>query len=314
MKDNEQNSALFDTVLLNASGKLDIVVTNIGYISYQILDENSTAVLSCQNQNLSAALMSSGRFQPHMVLDVNYKNSNRATISVEQTSNIFLGFGAENGTLSIVGDHNISFPLINGYMGIMLNVSSSINRSYSATIRGNFSQIYFENWQSVKYTFLRSFAESNNFLAYSPNGSLSYNDKEFQAKGSQDLDFTHFSGVVYLTPSTDPYFFRILLNGDVASVITKTSYTSVNLTEKNILDRIFPFPISAVSFALFWILWKKYKKIKFGLLPAVVVFCVISLIWAIKTEEPLWVQNFFGYVPLFVTVITFLISTRNKQE
>jgi len=143
---------------------------------------------------------------------------------------------------------------------------------------------------------------------------LSYNDKEFQAKGSQDLDFTKFSGVVYLTPATDPYFFRIVVNGNAASVIAKTSYTSLNLTEKHIIDPVFPIPICGFTIALFLVLHKVTQRIEVKILLPTVVFFFVSIIWSIKTEAPIWLQNFFGYVPLFITVITFLISTRQNKN
>ena len=314
MKDKEQNSALFDTEIFNASGKLDIVATHIELVSYQIVEENSTAVLSCQNQNLSSSLMSSERLQPSIVLFVDAKNSNSATLStVEKTSSIFLGFGAKNGSLSIVGDNNISLPLISGYMGILLNVSTSINRSYHTRILGNFKEVYVENWETLKCIFLRDISESGTFSIYSPTGSLSYNDKEFQAKGSQDLVFKKFSGVVYLTPSTDPYFFRTIVNGDVASVIKKTSYTSSNLTEKNFLDPI-PIPISSFTIALFLVLRKITQRIEVNILIPTLLFFLGFIAWSIETEQPMWVQNFFGYVPLFVSVITFFISTRQNKN
>lgn len=314
IKNEEQNSAFFNTEIFNASGKLDIEATNVEYFVYQLVEGSANSLLFSYNQNLSSGLMNSGYPKPSVYMSIDEKQNNLASIStIEKTSHLFVSFASKNGTLSISGDKNFSYSIISGYIGIMLNVSTSINRSHHAYIRGGFREIYLENWDTIKYTVLRDISESGCLSTYSPSGSLSYIDKEFQAKGSQDLDFKNFSGVAYVNPTDDPYFFRVILNANVGSVIAKSGENSLNLTENHLLDPLFPFPLTGVCIALLLIIRRKTREIEYNVIPLVVML-VGALIWSVKTEQPIWIQNFFGYTPLFVTVLTFLIKSRKNHD
>jgi hypothetical protein len=317
VKGKEKGSAFYDTVLFNATGKLNIVATEVIDFSYQVLEGNTSAVMHFVNSQVRSFIIEPDYPSTNVLFMLEENASESVSISVlEKTAEIFLGFGAENGSLVISGDQNFSLPLVKDRAGILVEVSIPINRAYTAQVYGNLNQVYLDDWVTIDYVFLQGVSRSNFFLAMRPKGDFSYNGRKAQVLGSQDLNFTGLYGVVHIMPSSNRNLFRILIGGNVCSILSESAGITLNLTEKWYLDILFPIPIIGISLlpsVLIWYIWN--PRIEKILILPVIAFFLGSLAWAIKTEQPLWVQNFFGYaLVFFVTNIIYLAVIREIKE
>ena len=315
VKGKEKGSAFYDVVLFNATGKLSIIATDMIYFSYQLLEENTTAIMHFDSPQVRSFLIESGYPSTDVLFTLEEKASESVSISVlERNCEIFLGFGADNGSLVISGSQNFSLPLMEDRAGILLEVSIPINRAYTTQVNGELDQLYLDDWETIGYVFLRGLSHNNYFVAMRPNGEFSYDGERKQVLGSQDLNFTGLTGVVYIMPSSNPNLFRVLIGGDVSSILSESSGRKRNLTEKSYLDILFPFPIFGLSLLVGALIWYWIPRRDAILIPSIIVFFLGSLIWAIKTEQPLWIQNFFSYTPLFVSVIVYLTEQRQRKD
>jgi len=315
VKGKEKGSAFYDIVLFNGTGKLSITATNMMHFSYQLLEEDTTAIMHFVSPQVRSFFPESGYPGTDVLFMLEKNTSESVSISVlERNCGIFFSFAAENGSLVISGSQNFSLPLMEDSAGILLEVSIPINRAYTTQVTGKIDQVYLNKWETIGYVFLRGLSRDNYFLAMRPKGELSYNGKKKQVLGSQDLNFTGLAGVVYIMPTSNPHLFRVLIGGDVNSIISESAGRTSNLTEKSYLDILFPFPIFSLSLLVGAFIWYFYPRIDATLILSTIVFFLGSLVWAVKTEQPLWMQNFFGYVPLFVTVIIYLAGRRQKKN
>lgn len=316
VKGSEKGSAFYDVVLFNGTGKLEITATNIIYFSYQLLEENATAVMHFVNPQVRSFLVESGYPSTDVLFTLEDSDSESVSISVlERSCDIFLGFGADNGSLMVSGSQNFSLPLIEDRAGILLEVSVPINRAYTTQIKGKLDQVYLDDWETIGYVFLRGLSHTNYFLVMRPKGEFSYDGKRKEVLGSQDLNFTSLAGAVYIMPTSNPNLFRVLMGGNIYSILSESAGRISDLTEKSYLDILFPIPISGMSLllgVLVWYIWNPRKDAI--LIPSTILFFLGSLAWAVKTEQPLWVQNLFGYTSLFVTTIIYLAGQKEKKS
>jgi hypothetical protein len=316
---NQQASpATFNTVLFNCSGDIDISASNVSLMQYQVINSNETAQLSFMNNNVTTLLLDSTYPNTEVSFINMQPNSEGMTLSDgNPVSSIFLTFAASNstdGSLSVEGNgNNFSVPLNNDYVGILLNVTTPINRSYDATINGDVNSVNLNDWSMIKLSFPLSYKNSD-ITALGATGALAYGNKQLTAEGNQNFVFSDIHGVAYLTPTSDFFFYRMILNGDVSSINCVSGNTSTDITEITLLDA--PNPLPYLAFAILtalFLLWFT-RKIAYVVLPSMLVFFVFSLLWSVETQQPLWLQNFLGYAPLFVTTITFLLDYSRKQN
>jgi len=315
VRGKEKGSAFYDVVLFNATGKLSIIATDMIHFSYQLLKENTTATMHFINPQVRSFLIESGYPSTDVLFMLEEKASESVSVSVlERNCEIFLGFGADNGSLAVSGSQNFSLPLMEDRAGILLEVSIPINRAYTTQVNGKLDQLYLDDWKTMGYVFLRGLSQNNCFIAMRPNGEFSYDGKRKPVLGSQDLNFTGLTGVTYVMPSSNPHLFRVLIGGDVSSILSESAGRTLNITEKSYLDIFFPFPIFGISLLVGAVIGYRTPRRDAILIPSVVVFFLGSLIWAVKTEQPLWIQNFFSYTPLFVSVIIYLLEHGQRED
>ena len=316
IKGQERGSAFYDTIIFNATGKLDIKAINVSFFFCNTLGQNSTGIMRFVSEGVQSFLPHSGYPSTEIVFWLKSNASKTLSISLLEGSRreLSLDFGADNGSLSITGSQNFTLPLERDRAGVLLTVSVPLNRGYTTQVNGDPNQVYVDNWERVSMVFLEGTPNVNSFEAFYPKGELAFNGRSYKALGSQDMNFTSFRGVVHILPSSNPNLFRILIGGRIESILCESAERTTNITEKSYLDILFPFPISGISLLIgisIWYIW--HPRTDKTLIPPTIAFFLGSLIWAIKTEQPLWMQNLFGYAPLFVTVMIYLAEQRKGR-
>jgi hypothetical protein len=317
-----QDYSVLDTSIFSASGKLDIALSNLDIFSYEDEGQNTSSSMRMLGTELSAFLMAPTFPTASLTLWRSNTTSSEARASIfssQRTASLFLWFGAINGSLSISGDESFSYPLVNQYAGIMVNVTNLVNRSYIVQVQGDINQVQVEDWDLMKCTFYHTIDNTiNNITSYSPKGDLAYNKKEAHLSGSQDLFVNDFTGTAYITPTNDSFFYRLVLNGESASIIVKSASASSDLTERSILDILVFWPIFfiSLSLAIMLLVVRTRLNLRIGTVVLIpfIIFLLGSLVWAIKTEQPAWLQNLLGYTPFIFAVLVFLMEQKEKND
>lgn len=315
IKGKEKGSAFYDSIIFNATGRFDIQANNISFFFYDTLRQNSTGIMRFGSEETQSFLSPSGYPKTEIVFWFKSGVSKEISISLLEGNRreLSLDFGADDGSLNIVGSQNFTLPLRKDRAGILLTVSIPKNRGYTTQISGEPDQIYVDNWERVSMLFLHGTENVNSFKAFYPKGELAYDGRTHKAFGGQDLNFTCLWGAVHILPSPDPGLFRILIAGEIESILL--GERANNLLEKSPLDILFPLPVLGASL-LFGVVishfWSPRPDVI--LIPPTLLFFLGSLVWAIRTEQPLWLQNLFSYSPLFITVIIYLFGERRKKE
>jgi hypothetical protein len=152
-QDNEV-PALFDSIVHNSSGKVSITLTNISYFYYERTD-NSTAHLLFQDRTNS--------FLPNAWYPIGENNIEDAVISAVDSPTacdisasggivkLFLSIYADNGSLQLEGSENYSLPIVNDYVGLLLEATTPHGGSYPLRVSGNITIMQLKNWQTIDY-------------------------------------------------------------------------------------------------------------------------------------------------------------------
>jgi hypothetical protein len=320
IKSKQKGSAFYDTIVFNGTGRLDIQANNILHFFYDTLKESSMAVMDFTSKKVQSFLPQSRYPSTEIWFWFQPNSSESFSISLLEGNSreLSLDFGAFNGSLNIIGSQNYTLPLKNDRAGILLTVSIPRNRAYTALIQGKASQVLIDNWEIVSYVLQRGTDNVNSLKVRSPKGELAYDGKSRELLGSQDLNFIEFFGVAHVFPTSNPTLFRVLINGDVNSIILESAGRRTNLTEKYwdiLFSSPFPFPWIgfAVSVGIFILYFKPSRKDALVLFS--IVIPVVGLLgWAIYTEQSQWIQNVLAYALLLVTVIGYLIHKPREEK
>lgn len=312
---DHKSAATLDTIIFSGKGNVDIKANDISLMQYQLLTPETTAQLNFINANLTTMMIDLSYPKTQIQFINNQPDTDRITISTKENFvSIFLSFRSQKGSLSIIGDEHFSLPITGTYVGILVNVTTPMNRAYTAMIDGNVSNLSVDDLDMVKFIFPLNY-ENSNIAAVSPKGIMAYGNKELQALGNKDLCLTDFHGTVHLLPKSDYFISRLVINGDVSSVISTTESGWTNLTAKNIWEVItFPVYLLLIGFSVFLLISFSTKDFVYAIMPSVLLFFIGSIVWSIMTQQELWIQNFFSYGGLLITTITFLINHKTKQE
>jgi len=81
LKSKENGSAFYDIIPFNGAGKLEITATNIIYFSYQLIEENATAVMHLVNPQVRSFLIESGYPCTEVLFTLEDGNSESVSIS-----------------------------------------------------------------------------------------------------------------------------------------------------------------------------------------------------------------------------------------
>lgn len=326
LKGKEKGASFLDVVIpLNITGKLDVFATNIDML-YFGTEGNTEARLYFDNQ-ASSGLPRDFLFpQARPNEDLSFYLTEQSSfqdiyISVSNRSSyVSMFFTAVNGSLQINGDENFFFPLERDTAGLVLEVSVPGRRAYTAQIKGKTNEIIIEDWDELNYFFGGSSYNSSLYTKF-PYGELSYSSKTKKVLGSENLNFTDFLGNINVTPAVSPNLYRIKIFGSVTSLFSDIGGRTFDILEKTyLLDYLWsPYPIliSGISLIPVYLLWiHNLSGGKNGwdrfLLFFTLFFCLGSLVWSIRTEQPSWWQSFFSFLPVFVTIISYLAKNRKN--
>jgi hypothetical protein len=156
---------------------------------------------------------------------------------------------------------------------------------------------------------------SSSFRLNNANGEVYFGEKSKELFGTQDINFTGTIGHIQVRPSLGLNLHQISVSGDVSSLVSKTGNTETILSQKNFIPDYLcsPYPLAISGLTLIFALAVSLTCVRFWVFRldvivifATIFFCLGSLIWAINTGQPLWLQNILSLVPLFITVITYL--------
>lgn len=314
IKGSEKGSAFYNTTLFEASGDLDIQAMNTSQFFYNVQTGDTKAALRFTSEEVGVFLPESGYPNTYATFWLKSDIPTTFVVSSMETSSIelFLDFGATNGSLSVIGSQNFSLPLEMDRAGIMLTASIPRNRAYSVRIDGNPKQVNVEDWEIISCTFLRGVENKNSFKTFYPKGEYAYDGKSKQMVGSQNLNFSEFYGVVHIMPPSDSILFRVLIGGNTPLILLESAGRIAPQTPKTFWDLPFPspFPFPWIGFSIIVAigLWRVKPSRKDAIvLLSIAVFLFGILGWAIYTEKSLWVQNVIAYAVLLVTVLGYLI-------
>lgn len=252
IKGKEKGSAFYDTVLLNATGKLNIQAINVSLFSYEVQHANSNGTLSFVSQNVESFVPSSDQTGLVFWFGSNISRTLNVFLPEGNEQELILDFGANDGSLEVIGDQNFTLPLTNDRAGVVLTVSVPRNRAYDAQIAGEIQSISMSNFGIVKYVFYRGIGNASSFKGFYPRGELAYGDKTRELLGGQDVNLTDFAGVVSLLPTSNPGLLRALVGGNTPSLIPGSPDRQEVLSLGTGWDVIFPspFPFSWFGFGV----------------------------------------------------------------
>lgn len=314
---------ILKNVLLNLTGNFDIEIVNAHYIS-----------ISLHKTNL---------FFESFEMDVSYKNMCTGTwlggssVRIEYPSGFTDEYGvhphirfpegdyevmlyiepwrardSKQTQIVLQGSHNVSLPLNSSHYAavgvINLQVPTGPRFVVDVKLPQN-SEIIVTDWQNVDY---KSSADSGYLSLEYPKGQISHDQKSVTMMGGQQLRLPYFHGKFLATQTPIRTRYHLIVAGD-AEKLTFLNPNGEVLSEvpsRSYLD-ILIIPSLGASLAWVVVVRHKYKNELLGItIPPVIIFCLGSLVWAIHTEKPLWLQQLLGYSTLFVTVIIAILEKR----
>lgn len=136
--------------------------------------------------------------------------------------------------------------------------------------------------------------------------------------------FLELYNKVHVTPISMPFTCGISLEGSVSNIESYFGDETSIITKKDYFpDYLWsPYPIFNLGITIFviallfcfsYIKWK-YLKWDLILIGVVTTFSIGSLIWAVKTEQPAWIQNLWSFVPLYINVIIFILKRNDERN
>lgn len=323
---DEEIPALFDTVVYNTSGKVSINLINVNIFRLERTD-NGTANLrlsSTFNSSMNSYPITS--FLPNswfplseripediVVKPTTHPNTCDLRITGE-TAKLFLSIGAKNGRLEISGNDNYSVPITNDYVGILLEVTTPHGGSYTLQVTGDIETLYLQNWHAINY-FMGGYGIYGSLYVKDTTGHFYYGQESKETFGTENLNFSNAVGNIRALPELTPDSYQVSVTADVYSIVSSSAGVETVLAPKSFIPYYLwsPFPLVMLGLTLLatWSLYgllKLKKRFRWDVIIifATIWFCVGSLIWAMDSGQPFWLQNILSLAPLFVTITTYL--------
>ena len=315
-----------NTLIFNGTGNLSIAGLNITLFSY-VLESNATAKIL--GDRLMASSVPPDPWNPvpvpreDMELDFGDRSTSCQIYATNQESRQLLYFGAQSGNLVVLGDKQEVIPLANSYVSALMNVSIPVWGNVITTVSGNMSRLFLRDWERIDFLFD---GEESSLVVGNPKGQIVFNDRTYETVSPFHYSFLNIFNRVHIVSSPDPNSYRVIVLGSVTSIKSSFGSTENELAQKqyfpDYLWSPFPFPvlllgITLLAVTLFCFLFdlrKKRIQWQFVAMIAITTFSLGSVIWAVKTQQPIWVQNFWSFTPLFVNITIFLVGKRSGEE